>query len=213
MDFEEKVQAIKSTTLFQKLPLRSVRQLAYIAREREVSKKELFINQGDDPDAAFIICSGGVRVYTLSEDGEEVTLAILGTGEIVGEISLIDEGPRSACVEALEQTLLLEVGKVNFRLMIKQNPEIAVNLLYAFAHRIRVSNQQMELIHLKNLIDRTWTVLQTLAEFFPNREITLSQEQIAGIVGASRARVTEVLSKLEVAGKINISHRRIYLLN
>lgn len=173
---------------------------------------EILIEQDDVPDSTYIIISGSVKVYRLLESGEQISLAILGSDEIIGELSLINDEPRSAYVEAINETQVLELKKQDFLNILLENPQTAINLLKTLSKRVRETNQKLEDIVSQNLYVRTWKTLQTLSNHFPSRNITLSQEELAEIIGATRARVTEVLNQLQNDGKITLSHRHIQII-
>lgn len=212
MDIQQKVQILKSVPLFKELSEKTATIIAQVAIEQNLPPKTTFIEQDDMSEIAYFICSGGARVYRVTEDGEEVNLAVVGLGEVVGEMALLDSTPRSANVQTIQNTKVLMLTKESFSKILAQNPEVAFNLLCILSKRVREANQHLEDILSKKLFDRTWKMLQTLSKYFPHNTITLSQEELAAIVGATRARITETLNNLQDEGKITISHRKIHVL-
>ncbi|OGD86161.1 hypothetical protein A2Z23_02030, partial [Candidatus Curtissbacteria bacterium RBG_16_39_7] len=159
----------------------------------------------------YLISRGSVRAYRIADNGEEVNLAILGPKEIVGEISLLDERKCSANVESLQETSVLMLDKSAFVKILNLNPDIAIKLLQTICERVRTTDEYVEEVVSKELKDRVWRALNILANYFPDKDIILSQEELAAIVGATRPRVTEVLDDLQNQGKITLSHRKIHL--
>lgn len=211
MDLTKKIEILSSLPLFSSLVPSELDLISEKAREKIILAGECFIQQGEPGDSTYIIIDGLVRVYRITEDGEDVNIAMLGKGEVVGEMSLIDEGPRSAYVDAVNQTHCLVLFRRDFLEILEKHPKTAINLLGALTQRLRVLNEYLEDVFSKNLPERTMKLLRTLAIYFPGNEITLSQEELANIVGATRARVTEALNLLEKEGKITLSHRKIRL--
>lgn len=168
-------------------------------------------NKTITPNAAYFIIAGSAKIYRITEEGEIVTFAVLGPNEVVGEMSLIDDMPRSACVETIKDTQVLILTKKEFHTILNTHPSVAIALLKVLSKRVRETNQQIENILSKNLNDRTWKVLESLAKYFPNKTINLSQEELANIIGATRARVTEVLNNLQKNNKIALSHKQIMI--
>jgi CRP/FNR family transcriptional regulator len=179
---------------------------------RTLPAHQIFIEQDDQTVEAYLITSGSIRVYRTTESGDEVTLAFKGPGELVGEMALLDERPRSAYVETIQPTTVLTISRNDFRRIIFEYPEIAINLLKTLTQRLRETNQHLEEEVSQDLANRTWNVLKALAPYFPNQEITMSQEELANTIGATRARVTEVLDQFQTQGKITLSHRKIRLI-
>src|SRR3989338_11500085 len=208
---QESIKVLKKIPLFGNLSDTELAIIVPLLTEKVYSAGEVLIVQDDLTDNAYIICSGVVRVYRLSEEGEEINIAIIGAGEIVGELSLLDDKPRSAYVETIQETKALVFSKHEFLSLLTEHPLIAVNLLKALATRIRENSSRLESLISKSLTERSLLTIQTLAPYFPNGDVTLSQEELAQIVGATRARVTETLNQLQSEGKIYLSHRKIHL--
>lgn len=211
MNLDEKIAIIKALPLFESLTDSELEVIAAKLHEKNFPAHTAFIEQEDASDAAYILIEGSARVYRLTEDGEEVTLTIMGKGELVGEMSLLDDEPRSATVETLQDSRVLALTKEEFREILQNYPEIAIRILKTMSRRVRAANEQIEDVLFKNLEERTWKILQNLIHYFPNKDIALSQEELAGILGATRARVTEALNNLEKEGKITLSHRKIHV--
>ncbi len=200
---------IQSFSLFKGLPQNEIEAITRVASQKTIKSKTVFIQQGEHSEAAYFILEGSVNVYRTNENGEEVSLAVLGAGDVVGEMALIDHGPRSAYVRAITDISVLILTSYDFRAMLKKNPNTAIHLLSSLSKRIRETDQHVEDLLTQNLITRTENILQVLKRYFPNEEITLTHEELASIIGATRARITEVLNLLQEQNKITLSHRKI----
>lgn len=211
MTTEDKLKILNSDHLFENIPDSQLVLLAELTHCQDFAEDEILISQGDSTDTAYLIYSGAVKVYRINEEGVEITLAVKGEGQIIGEMSLLDGKPRSAYVQAIQPTKTLTLRRKEFTEFIFNNPQFSLNLLKSLILRFRELNQRYEDIFSKNLDQRTLITLETLSAYFPDREILLSHEELALIIGATRARVTEALQKLEHEGKITISHRKIRL--
>jgi len=211
MNIEEKTNFILSIPLFEKLTQKEAQAIAVIAREKTFAPKTAFIKQDEKSDVTHLIYKGTVRAYRIADNGEEVNLAILGPGEIVGEMSLLDEKQHSANVESLQETKALMLPKEDFVKILHLHPDITIKLLQTLSERVRLTDEYVEEVVSKELKDRVWKVLNILANCFSNRDIILSQEELAAIVGATRPRVTEVLNDLQNQRKLTLSHRKIHL--
>lgn len=211
MEKDEKVKILKTFELFESLDSRECLLIADQLQDEQIRAKTVFIEQETDSDVAYFIYEGGVRVYSISQDGEEIALATLGPGEIVGEMAIVDNEPRSAYVETIQDTKVLILSKNKLSEILSTHPEIVMNLIKNLSRKVRDANERMEDLVSKKLNERTWKILNVLAKYFPKKEITLSQEEIAAIVGGTRARITEILDTFASEGKIVIEHRKITL--
>lgn len=211
MDLGLKSELISRLSIFKGLSASELQIIASCLREKTIPAHTTFIKQEDTSDVAYILVEGSAKVYRITEDGNEVNLTMVGKGDIVGEMSLIDDEPRSAYVETVHDSQVLYITKTDFKTILANHPEIAFRLLKTLAHKVRAANEQIEDVLFRTLKERTWKILENLGHYFTNREITFSQEELAGILGATRARVTEALNLLEKEGKITLSHRKIRL--
>ncbi len=202
----------KNFSIFKNLSSEELHDVAGILTKKIYQTGEIIIEQDELSSSAFIIESGGVKVYRLSVNGEQISLAILGPGEIVGELSLLDSEPRSAFVEAIQESVIFTLSRDSLLRILSSQPNTAINLLKTLAARLRQADERVEDILSRNLSERTWKMLLALVNYFPNKNIALSQEELAEIIGATRSRVTEVLNKLQAEGKITLSHRKIQLI-
>lgn len=147
------------------------------------------------------------------EDGKNVNLSILGPGEMIGELSLIDGQPRSASVEAIKKTTVLEIKKKDFDKFLARYPKTTIDLLKIITSRLRLTHFHLENMVQGTLVERTLVTLKNLSTLYPNKEINLSHEQLAEIVGATRSRITEVLDHLSRTRQLILSRKKIILLD
>lgn len=105
---------------------------------------ETFFSEGEPGDRVFFIMSGRVQITKTMANGDTRELAVLGEGDIVGEMAVLDGRPRSATVLALESTEVLEVAKDNFLASMEQQPKLAINFLKLLALRIDQMNERFK---------------------------------------------------------------------
>ncbi len=172
-------------------------------------------------EAVYIILHGTVKVYT-EQGGRDAILSILGSGDLIGEMSLIDSVGRSASVVTLEDSLMLWMDKVTFNYILDNFPPIARNLVKILSARVRLSDQMIQSLATLDVNGRVARQLLAFAERYGRDtdgmvkiRITLTQSDIADLVGASRKRVNQTmvyfkeegLVSMDADGRINI-HRR-----
>ncbi len=169
-------------------------------------------------EAVYIILHGTVKVYT-EQGGRDAILSILGSGDLIGEMSLIDSVGRSASVVTLEDSLMLWMDKVTFSYLLDNFPPIARNLVKILSARVRLSDQMIQSLATLDVNGRVARQLLAFAERYGRDadgmvkiRIALTQSDIADLVGASRKRVNQTmvyfkeegLVSMDADGRINI---------
>ncbi len=151
-------------------------------------------------EVAYIILEGTLKVSTIQGNGRELTLALLGLGEIVGELALADRAARSADVTALEPAVLVWLDRGTFERLRRDIPGITENLLRLLARRLRLANAQLQAMATLDVHGRVARQLLTLADVLGEEvadgvriPLRITQSDLAALVGATRVRVNEVL--------------------
>lgn len=138
------LEAIKHNYLFRGLPAETIDALAEIAETREFAGGETIVRQFDRNNDLMILLSGEARIKTFS--GE--TIAELGSGSIFGEVSLVDDGPRSATVVAAGTTTVLAIPGDKLRQMMDRDSNLRatliLNIARVLAQRLRTANIQLD---------------------------------------------------------------------
>lgn len=156
----------------------------------------------DQPgEIAYVIVDGTLKVSTLQSNGRELTLALLGPGEVVGELAVADRAGRSADVTALEPAVLVWLDRGTFEQLRRDIPAITENLLRLLARRLRLANAQLQAMATLDVHGRVARQLLALAgvlgEELPDGGVRIplriTQSDLAALVGATRVRVNEVL--------------------
>ena len=130
-------QALQKVPLFEDLPAPAIENLALKVISVQLAKDQPLFHQGDPGDSLFIIQSGNVSIVTSGAHGQELVIDRYGPGEIVGELSMIDQEPRSAGVIAAEPTVLLKLPREAFLQALKDHHGLALALLHNLSSRLR----------------------------------------------------------------------------
>lgn len=188
--------------------------------ERAVSKGEVLFAEGDPGDRMYVILEGKVKLGRTSGDGRESLLLILGPGEMFGELSLFDPGPRTSTATALTDAVVLGLGNEQLRPWLAGRPEVAAALLQALARRLRRQNEAMADLVFSDVPGRVAKALMDLGEKFG--EVTpdglmvthdMTQEELAQLVGASRETVNKALADFAQRGWIRLESRQVLILD
>jgi CRP-like cAMP-binding protein len=195
-------------------------KLASTARRRSYRRGEVIFHQGDPGDSLHFLTDGRVKVVLDAETGEEAVIAILGPGDCFGELSLIDGEPRSATVETLEPVQTLSLSRPDFMAFIRVNPQIGEQMMIALAGMVRRADESMADLVFLDLEGRLVKKLLELADAHGRNvdgaveiELPMTQEDLAAMIGATRASVNKLLGFYEDRGAIQRRGRRIAIFD
>jgi CRP/FNR family transcriptional regulator, cyclic AMP receptor protein len=188
-----------------------LRRFSDITREKQYPKGSVILFEDDPGDSLFIVRSGRVKVVLVAEDGREVILGVLGIGEHFGELSLIDDQPRSAHVIAMEDSTLLVLRRDDFRRRVESNPSVAWALLTELSRRLRRADGKIGGLVLLDVPGRIAQLLLDVTEEggTPTIDKPLTHQIIAQMIGASRETVSRTMREFQDAGMIAVNRRRI----
>lgn len=137
---------LKKINWFIELPDELFTALAQKVNKRVLNKDELLFNKGDEGDSLFVINTGRVKVFTHDQQGNEVVLNQVGSGEIIGEMALLDYEPRSAGIIALEETSIMELKREDFLEILNGYPELGLSVIRNLISRLRHNTSYIEKI-------------------------------------------------------------------
>ncbi|HVT20587.1 MAG TPA: Crp/Fnr family transcriptional regulator [Mycobacteriales bacterium] len=211
---------LASAPLFAALDAESAETLEKVLTSRTVPRGHVVFKEGDPGDRLFIVLDGKIKIYRASADGRENLIALLGTGEMFGELSLFDPGPRTASVAAVTDATLASLDHDDLRPLLLERPGVGVELLRALAQRLRRTNDAMADLVFTDVPGRVAKALLDLAAKFGVPEAEgkrvrhdLTQEELAQLVGASRETVNKALSEFAHRGWLRIEGRSVLLLD
>jgi len=193
---------IQPIDLFRGLTEVEIQRIYSHLRSRYFEQGDLLLQEQDLGEVAYVIKEGYVRVETSLPDGSRTLLTILGPGEIVGELSLVDLLGRSATVVAHESTTVLVFDRATFWDLLQTMPTMTYNLVGLLSRRLRIANCQIQALAVLDVEARVARQLQVLAAEYGEPDesgaielpFRLTQEELADLVGASRVRVNQVLA-------------------
>ena len=186
----------------------------------ELSRSEVLFHEGDPGDRLYVIVEGKVKLGRTSGDGRENLLAILGPGEMFGELSLFDPGPRNATATAVSDAVLIGLGSEDLINWLTGRPDVSRQLLRALARRLRRTNENLADLVFSDVPGRVAKALLDLSERFgrPTDDglrvaHDLTQEELAQLVGASRETVNKALADFASRGWLRLEARAVVLLD
>jgi CRP-like cAMP-binding protein len=215
VELEEIVGAIP---LFESLSLQDRAALAAKFVRRRYRRGEPLFRQGDPAQHLFLIESGRVKISSVSEDGRELVVAVLGPGEVVGELSLFEGGVRTADARAMEEASVHSLSHDVFREYVFAAPRVAWELMRILADRLLRAGEAVVSVVSYDVPGRVARVLLDLAERHGRPagdglriDVPLSQEEIAQMVGSSRESVNKAVASFMDRGWVALEGRN-YLI-
>ena len=211
---------LSSAPLFAALDAEASAALRASMETITIAKGDVLFNEGQLGDQMYIITEGKVKLGHTSPDGRESILAILGPGELLGELSLFDPGPRTATAVALTDVTALGLGHQSLRPWLTGRPEVAESLLQALAQRLRRTNETLADLVFSDVPGRVAKALLELGDKFGQQmpdgiHVThdMTQEELAQLVGASRETVNKALADFAARGWIKLESRSVVLID
>ena len=213
-------EALQKVPFFSELNKVEAEELSGRLVPRRFGVDQIIFHHGDPGGLLYIITVGKVKISHSTPDGQEALLAILGAGDFFGELALLDEFPRSATAEAMEQTEALTLHRDDFINHISQNPEFAYQVMRTLAKRIRHLNDQLSDVFFLDLNGRLARTLLNLAENHGRPisegtliDIALTQTDLAEMTGATRVSVNKTLGRFRKARWVRVRGKHLILLD
>ena len=184
----------------------------------KISKGSVLFAEGDEGDQLYVIAEGKLKLGTSSGDGRENLLSILGPGEMFGELSLFDPGPRTSTATAVTDVKLLSLGQEKLLPWLAENPKVALQLLARLAQRLRRTNEAVGDLVFSDVPGRVAKALIDLGERFGKKteeglfvHHDLTQEELAQLVGASRETVNKALADFAGRNWLKLDGRAVLI--
>ena len=186
----------------------------------KIAKGSVLFAEGDEGDHLYVIVDGKLKLGTSSGDGRENLLSILGPGEMFGEVSLFDPGPRTSTATAVTDAKLLSLGQEKLIPWLATNPNVSLQLLARLAQRLRRTNEAVGDLVFSDVPGRVAKALIDLGERFGKQtdeglfvHHDLTQEELAQLVGASRETVNKALADFASRGWVKLEPRAVIVLD
>lgn len=213
------INVLKRIPFFSSLSDNDHQDLANLLRRKSIEKGETLFRQGDEGTAMYIILHGRIKI-SVSRRTDKVTLAILGQGEFLGEMSLLDGLPRSADATAVEDSHLYALNRDDFLSFITSNGDAVRAILFSLSTRLRRTDKLLAEMCFLNLSARLVSKLVEMAESQTADQkggsecaLKISQQELGDILGVSRESINKELKILRDKGLVSTSRGSIYIKN
>jgi len=194
--------------LFSALDPDAIEILAGAARAIDLQRNQVLFAEGDAADELYVVRSGRIAIAMRSSDGRESVVALMEEGDLFGEMSFLDGQGRSAEARALERSALVGVPFAPIRKLLDERPQSLWHVVELLARRLRVTDAALADTMFLDVTGRTAKRLLEMAGDADEFTLPITQEELAGMVGASRERVNKAISAFIRLGWLEQAERR-----
>ena len=209
---------LKQVPLFRSLRAEDSQHIAALLQKQTLRKGDVLFRNGEEGHSLYMITAGKIKIVRQSRDGDEMILAVLSTGDFCGEMALLDGLPRSADAIAVEETHLYGLNRKDFLSYVMNNETAVRAILSALSKRLRKADDFLEDIFFLNVAARLAKKLIELAGSDGVREedgapikLSVTQKDLAGMIGATRESVNKELRSLREKNLIALSGKAILI--
>jgi CRP-like cAMP-binding protein len=192
-----------------------IESIAAHCEERSLVRGDVLFNEGDEPDALYIVLAGRIAIAIDNKpfDTRESVVALMVEGDLFGDLALLDGGARSALARALEPSKVLRIPYSAVRPQLQSNPDLLWGVTKVLAKRLRAMDEALADSVFLDVTGRTAKRLVELSESRDEFVLPVTQEELAGMVGASRERVNKAIASFIRLGWIEQRDRQYKFVN
>ena len=206
-------ELLAEVDLFRTLPPDVVARVARAAETKDVRRGDVLFREDDEGAELYLVTAGRIAIANKSFDGRESVVALMEPGDVFGEMSFFDGQGRSAEARALEPSTVQVIPFDVLRAVLTEQPELLWHVLALLARRIRSMDAALADSVFLDVTGRTAKRLLELAGDADEFQLPITQEELAGLVGASRERVNKAISSFVRLGWLEQRDRRYRITN
>jgi CRP/FNR family transcriptional regulator len=210
------VALLSRVPVFETLAPEQLDRVAAVSVPRTFDGGHVIFREGDASDTCYIVRAGHARAVRAHGDGRTITLAHFGPGDIFGELAMFDDERRSATVETLDRLDAIAVLGSDMRRLLREHPDISVQLVIALGRRLREANERITRQSFQTVQSRVAGVLGQLVDQAQGEGagtfdvlVTVTQADVAKLAGSSRESASRFLAVLERAGVVTQGRGRV----
>lgn len=211
---------LKYVPIFADLDEDTLNKIFQLGKAKSFEKDSVILMEHETGSALFVIVSGKVKVFRVSDDGREVILSILSESDFFGEMAILDGLTRSANVTAIEDSEIFIIQRSDFLELLYKYPEVSVYLLQELTKRLRSADMKIKSLSLKDAEGKVATVLLQLADDIGKIrqgiveiEKLPYQHDLANMAGTSRETISRTLHSFAKRGLIELDGNKLRITN
>ena len=207
-------QLLAGSAFFAETPADVLALIAASGETKNLQRGDVLFSEGDTPESMYIVLSGRIAIAIGNQpiDGRESVLALMERGDLFGELALLDNGKRSAMARAIEPSSLLQIPYSIVRQQLQLNPTMLWGVTKLLAMRLRIMDEVLSDSVFLDVTGRTAKRLLELSSGKDEFVLPITQEELAGMVGASRERVNKAIASFIRLGWLEQHDRRYRIL-
>lgn len=214
----DKIALLQEAELLQGLDGREINRIAPFVHVRRFRNNQVIFRKGDDGESLMIVAEGKVKIRSTSLDGREIVFNIIDSGEIFGEIALLDGHERTGDAVAVGSVSLLVILRRDLLPILHRHPNISIGLMFLLCERLRRTSEQVEdLVFLVQSVRLAKTLLRLARQFGTHIEdsvaieLKMSQRELGSLVGMRREALNRQLGTWRNKGLLSLSDGRIVI--
>jgi len=205
------LEFLKSILYFSDLGLAELESIRKLVFEKTADRAEMVLLEGESAANLYFVASGVVKVFKTSAEGKEQILSIVRPGESFNDVPVFDGGPNTVSARAMGTVLLYGIKKNDMEAILRNHPQIALNVIKVLARRVRHLVSLVEDLSFKHVIGRVAKILFEHIGGEIGRGPRLTQQEMAAMAGTAREVVGRSLKALEEEGAIKLDGHRIII--
>ncbi|MDJ0919863.1 MAG: Crp/Fnr family transcriptional regulator [Henriciella sp.] len=217
---EQGLNIARQAPLFADLRPDQIDHVTRMLRPRAVADDQLIFLKGDACDGVYVVVEGRVRIVAQTSDGKEVVLNLIRPMDCFGELAVLDGSPRTASAYAQGETVLAVISGYDFHELLRNSPDFSLGVLRTLSARFRLLNEMLEATMLHSLSQRLAHTLLSLVtkdgistKNSAHPVLSISQSDLALLVGASRVSVNKHLQVWKSDGALDIGRGAITIID
>jgi CRP/FNR family transcriptional regulator len=205
------LEFLKSILYFSDLSLAELESIRKLIFEKTAARAEMVLLEGESAANLYFVASGAVKVFKTSAEGKEQILSIVRPGESFNDVPIFDGGPNPASARTMGPVLLYGIKKNDIKAILRDHPQIALNVIKVLARRVRHLVSLVEDLSFRHVISRVAKILFEHIGDEMGRGPRLTQQEMAAMAGTAREVVGRSLKALEEEGAIKLDRHRIVI--
>lgn len=208
-------QVLADTEFFAEAPLELLTPIAAAGKVRELVRGDVLFEVGDEPDSIYVVLSGRIAIAIGNRpfDHRESVIALMDEGDLFGDMGMLDKSPRSAGARALEASTVLEIPYAAVIEQLDKSTALLWNVIRMLSRRLRAMDQALADSVFLDVTGRTAKRLLELSAGKDEFTLPVTQEELAGMVGASRERVNKAIASFIKLHWLEQSDRTYHILD
>jgi CRP/FNR family cyclic AMP-dependent transcriptional regulator len=208
-------QVLAETEFFAEAPLELLAPIAAAGKVRELVRGDVLFEAGDEPDSIYVVLSGRIAIAIGNRpfDHRESVIALMDEGDLFGDMGMLDKSPRSAGARSLEASSVLEIPYSAVIEQLNKSSDLLWNVIRMLSRRLRAMDQALADSVFLDVTGRTAKRLLELSGGKDEFTLPVTQEELAGMVGASRERVNKAIASFIKLHWLEQSERTYHIID